>query len=79
MCQDFVETLTHIPDLEDGELDEEEVDEDADEEVTADDINSMVMEDLQKFAESRGIPITENGKKLPPKKLRKNVCEQLQL
>ncbi len=77
-------TLTNIPALEEGELDEEEVDEeevdeDADEEVTADDINSMVMEDLQKFAESRGIPITENGKKLPPKKLRKNVCEKLQL
>ena len=72
-------TLTHIPELEEGELDEEELDEDADEEVTADDINSMVMEELQKFAESHGIPITENGKKLPPKKLRKNVCEQLQL
>jgi|UniRef100_A0A6C0AI56 hypothetical protein len=68
--------------LEEGELDEEEVEdevEETDEEVTADYINSMVMEDLQKFAESRGIPITENGKKLPPKKLRKNVCEQLQL
>ena len=77
-------TLTHIPELEEGELDEEEldeeeVDEDADEEVTADDINSMVMEELQKFAESHGIPITENGKKLPPKKLRKNVCEHLHL
>jgi len=75
-------TSTHIPELEEGELDEEEVDEEVDEvdeEVTADDINSMVMEELQKFAESRGIPITENGKKLPPKKLRKNVCEQLQL
>jgi hypothetical protein len=71
--------LTNIPALEEGELDEEEVDEDADEDVTADDINSMVMEDLQKFAESRGIPITEHGKKLPPKKLRKNVCEKLQL
>jgi hypothetical protein len=74
-------TLINIPEtnqLEEGELDEEEV-EDEEEEVTADDINSMVMEDLQKFAESRGIPITENGKKLPPKKLRKNVCEHLQL
>jgi len=79
-------TLINIPELEEGELDEEEVDEeevdedaDEDEEVTADDINSMVIEDLKKFAESRGIPITENGKKLPPKKLRKNVCEKLQL
>jgi hypothetical protein len=77
-----------LTELEEGELDEEEVDDEVDEvddeveeevEVTAYDINSMVMEELQKFAESRGIPITENGKKLPPKKLRKNVCEQLQL
>ncbi len=74
---------TNIPELEEGELEEEEVDEEVEEEeeveVTADDINSMVMEELQTFAVSRGIPITENGKKLPPKKLRKNVCEKLQL
>ena len=72
------EAKTNIPDeLEEGELDEEEVDED--EEVTADDINDMSMDDLKKFAVSHGIPITENGKSLPPKKLRKNVCEHLHL
>jgi hypothetical protein len=74
------EAKTNSPDeLEEGELDEEEVDEEVDEEVTADDINDMSMDDLKKFAVSHGIPITENGKSLPPKKLRKNVCEHLHL
>jgi len=76
--------------LEDGELDEEPVfddnieedeeDEDEDEEeFTAEKIENLVIADLRKLAESRGIATKENGKSIPIKTLRQIVLRKLEI
>ena len=73
--------------LEEGELEEEAVfddnieedsdEEDDEEEFTAEKIENLVIADLRRLAESRGIATKENGKSIPIKQLRQIVLRKL--
>jgi hypothetical protein len=74
--------------LEEGELEEESVfddnvedsdEEDDEEEFTAEKIENLVIADLRRLAESRGIATKENGKSIPIKTLRQIVLRKLNL
>jgi hypothetical protein len=89
------ETKTKVEDkstkkanLEEGELEEESVfddnvedsdEEDDEEEFTAEKIENLVIADLRRLAESRGISTKENGKSIPIKSLRQIVLRKLNL
>ena len=62
---------------ESDELEEEEVSEE--EEYTAEEIEKMLVADLRKLAESRGIPTRDDGKLISPGKLRTTVREHLKV
>jgi len=74
--------------LEEGELEEESVfddnvedsdEEDDEEEFTAEKIENLVIADLRRLAESRGIATKENGKSIPIKSLRQIVLRKFNL